>query len=224
MSMTFHRKVADHSICPGCAAKRTVGGLEENETANCLGCGMAYSHHVIDHDQIDTPVSTPSIIDVSEPDRKIQAPRPRELQQRSSFLKRKRKREHEHEADEGMRLFRRVRIIDEVKNSSKNDGKNMLAGLVIGREAVHCDHYHRHQYHHHHNQNPIPPPRLPIPTTANRTNAHAAKSRLSTPHAYVILSHRIPLFLHTLIHVHTSPFLLPVLLPYPQPNLNPPME
>ena len=132
MSMIFRHNVADHSVCPGCATKRTITWLKENETVDCLECGMAYSHHVVEHGQVDSPTSRPSIIDVSEPDRKTRQPRPRLLQVGLRPPKRKR----EYAADDDMRLFRRVRIIDEVKNSSKDNGSDKL---VIGREVAYHD-------------------------------------------------------------------------------------
>ncbi len=135
MSMIFRRTILDHSICPGCAGRRTVNRLEENEAVECLKCGMTYSHQAVQCTQITPVTSRPSIVYVNARDPKFQGPGLRTPQRGSRPSKRKR----EHDANEEMRLFRRVRILDEIKKGAEDDGEpdtDAADNLIIGAEVV----------------------------------------------------------------------------------------
>ncbi len=122
MSMVFRRTVIDHSTCPGCAARRTANGLQENEVVECVKCGFTYTHQAAQK----TPLkSRPSIISIDVPDSKSPGPRPYLPQSGSRLLKRKR----EDNINDEMRLFRRVRIIDEAQ-------ENKIRNLVLGAEVA----------------------------------------------------------------------------------------
>ena len=140
MSMIFRRTIIDHGICPGCAARKTTNGLEENKGVDCSNCGMTYSRQVVENVRVTPPKSRPSIINLTRRDSKIQGFRPRLPQLESRPSKRKR----ERDADDDMRLFRRVCILDEIMKGAKNSGEsdaNTADNLAIGEEVMYFSPY-----------------------------------------------------------------------------------
>lgn len=127
MSMIFRRTILDHSICPGCAGRRTVNRPEEDEAVECLKCGMTYSHQAVQCIGITPFASRPSIVPVNARDAEFQVPGLRRSNRGLGPFKRKR----EYDADEEMRHFRRVRIVDETKK-----GADAANNLIIGAEVA----------------------------------------------------------------------------------------
>lgn len=127
MSMIFRKNMADHSVCPGCST--IISGVEEDRIVDCLECGMAYSHHVEKDNRAGPSTSRPSITNMSEPNSQIRRTRPSQRQIGPNILKRKRG----YEADDEMRLYRRVRIIDEAKDLLKDAGE---LPLFVGDEVA----------------------------------------------------------------------------------------
>ena len=127
MSMVFHTKLANESACPGCST--TISRVALNEIVDCQQCGMAFSHHVLQQNQFEPSVSSPSVnnLSVSKHQAAQASPRPPELG--PGVLKRKR----EHEANDEMRLYRRIRVINQVKDLSIY---NVDWSLVPGREVA----------------------------------------------------------------------------------------
>ena len=133
--MIFRRNIVDYSICPGCGVTTTFKQRGKNESVDCIRCGMTYFHQATEQTQFTSLLFRPLLITSNKRGQEVEGPIPCLPQPGSVPLKRKR----ECYDDEEMRLFRRVRILNDTRKGVDDGRKydpDIADNLVVGTEVA----------------------------------------------------------------------------------------